>query len=91
MSKLKPLPSRVENPNGLHEKFHIQKIIGYHKAKPMYQDIGYGEEYFVLRLDDMQHNEAHLQACRAAALAYAKSISKTFPKVAEEMIKRYGL
>lgn len=89
MSKKNPLPSQVENPKGLHEKFHMQKIIGYIKNKPMYSDIGVGEDYFVLRLDEDQHNKEHLEACRLAVASYANSIERTHPKVALEMRQRY--
>lgn len=88
MSK-KQLPSQVENPKGLHAKFFIQKIVGYLRSRPIYQDIGPNEEYFPLRLDDGCKNPEHLKACRAAITTYAKTIEKSNPVLAKEIRERY--
>lgn len=89
MNKKNPLPLSFQNPNGLHSKFALQKIIGHIKNKPIFTDIKPGEEYFVLRLDDECMNREHLRACKLAIIAYANEIEKTLPKVATEIRERY--
>jgi hypothetical protein len=57
------IPFRDENPKGLHRRYQVTKLNGEH-TDPM-------ATYFVLRLDNMGRDGLHVQACRAAARAYA--------------------
>jgi len=86
------LPMQHENPNGLHVKYEIKKIVaissnypGHYKTIPVDE----GSEYFVLRLDDNQSNKAHLNACKQAILAYANAIRQFNETLADDLLKRY--
>lgn len=57
------IPPKHANPDGLHARYRVTKTDG-ETVDPM-------ATYFVLRLDDMGRDRAHIQACRAAARAYA--------------------
>lgn len=57
------IPSKLDNPNGLHQRYVISKVNG-ERVDPM-------ATYFVLRLDHFGRDGLHIAACRAAARAYA--------------------
>lgn len=76
-----PLPSMEENPDGLHQRYHVIKANG--------QPTDPQAEYFVLRLDDGGKDPNHVAACRKAVLAYAKAIKKYIPKLASDLEERY--
>lgn len=78
MSKL---PTREENPKGLHQRYQIRKANG----DPVYK----GAEYFVLRLDT-GGEEHHVDACRAAIREYAWAIRPYQTELAEDLEERYG-
>jgi hypothetical protein len=61
------IPSKEENPNGLHHKYIILKENG----EPVDKDA----IYLVLRLDNKCNDSHHLNACRDAAIQYCNSIS----------------
>lgn len=90
-----PIPSKEENPNGLHGKYKIQKFVRMESTgfgfteKPVFKDVDPGSEYFVLRLDDKQKDKVHHAACIMAVLAYAEAIKDHLPQLSEDLIKRY--
>lgn len=59
------LPTKDVNPTGLHKRYTVTKLYG----EPSHPD----DFYFVLCLDSVNVNRAHINACRAAALAYAEA------------------
>lgn len=61
------LPDPEVNPNGLHQRYNITKRNG-EPVDPM-------ASYFLLRIDGLGRDHHHRQACRAAALAYAKHVA----------------
>lgn len=78
----KPLPSRKNNPNGLHTKYIITKA----DCTPTDPRA----EYFVLRLDTYCEDPCHADACRKAVLTYANEIETHKPKLAYDIRKRWG-
>lgn len=73
------IPSKEENPNGLHQKYLVAKSDGTMVS---------GAEYFVLRLDE-NADPAHREACRNAVLEYAKCIESSLPHLADDLRNRY--
>lgn len=71
-----------QNPNGFHQKYHIQKIDG----KPLDEN----SEYFVLRLDKNGEDSKHGEACRVAIISYAESIKDYLPQLSKDLLCRYG-
>ncbi len=99
------IPTQTENPEGLHQRYYIQKIV----KNPVYgieitdtfmgldntpefllQPVDDNAEYFVLRLDENGSDPNHIKACRDAILQYAISIRKHIPQLAEDLINRYS-
>ena len=91
------LKSQLENPKGLHAKYHIQKIV--HTPNSL-ESMTYGNEWslepidpefegFVLRLDKGGH-PVHVQACRKAILTYATEIKDYFPELSNDLINKYS-
>lgn len=60
---MEKLPTKEENPNGLHQKYIVSKADG----TPIDKDA----IYFVLRVDDGAKDQGHLEACREALFTYA--------------------
>ncbi len=88
------LPTQAENEKGLHQRYHIQKIVpaddnffsrDNYKLAPVSDDA----EYFVLRLDLKGKNINHIKACRIAVNAYADAIESEIPELAKDLRKRY--
>lgn len=77
-----PIPTQAENPQGLHQRYIISKVDG--------SPLDEGAEYFVLRLDDGGGDPNHIKACREAVLCYARNIATKLPKLAQDLIERYG-
>lgn len=67
------LKTKSENPNGLHLRYIVQKADG--------TSVDDDAVYFVLRLDRGGSDKMHLQACRVAAIEYAKFV-KAHPAAA---------
>ena len=94
----KPIPTKEENPKGLHQKYFIQKIKGYKGRddffgkgiKPIFEQVDPDAEYFVLRLDNGGSDPVHIAACKKAVLTYAAEIKDHIPELAKDLIKRYG-
>ncbi len=74
-----PIPTKAENPNGFHGRYHVTKLDG--------SPVG---ECFVLRLDDTCHDQVHVAACRQAVLCYADAIESHIPGLAADLRQRYG-
>jgi len=92
MSKI---PIKEENPNGLHRRFVLRKIVGWRKDgfesfKAITKAVDPKAEYFVLRLDNGGSDPNHIEACRKAIIAYAAAIEPYIPELAKDLIERYG-
>lgn len=61
------LPTEKENPSGLYQRYVITKANG--------EPVDPEAIYFVLRIDSHGDDWAHIEACRAAARAYAAHTS----------------
>lgn len=59
------IPTENENPNGLHQRYIVTKANG----EPTGDAV-----YFVLRIDSGGDDPYHIEACRAAALAYCDQV-----------------
>ncbi|MCK5614170.1 hypothetical protein KAR91_70550 [Candidatus Pacearchaeota archaeon] len=94
------IPTKEENPKGLHAKYYIQKIVGIKRVGdnllyfPDFEfelkEVDDGSEYFVMRLDDGGSDPIHIQACRNAVLHYAEEIKDHLPELSKDLIERYG-
>jgi len=76
------LPTRDENPTGLHQKYIVTKADG--------TPVDPEAEYFVLRIDS-EADADHRWACLRALETYAKAIEPNIPRLACELIERYKL
>lgn len=76
------IPSKDQNPQGLHGRYRITKIDG--------SPVDEGAEYFVLRLDPGCGDPAHAAACRKAVMAYAAEIEPHLPHLAADLKARYA-
>jgi hypothetical protein len=95
------IPTQKENPNGLHAKYLIQKIVGweevknYHGFTPVYKavvkPVDKDAEYFILRLDIGGSDINHIVACRIGIHAYADAIEPYIPQLAKDLRERYPL
>jgi len=94
------IPTQIENPNGFHQRYHIQKVEvifdGYDlMERPKYRnelhDVDAGSEYFVMRLDDGGKDPEHIKACRIGVNAYADAIEHHLPELAKDLRERYPL
>ena len=81
------LPTREENPEGLHQRYHITKADGT-PCDP-------AAVYFVLRLDKVPNDPskrprdpAHVEACRKAVLCYADNVPPHLRMLAADL-RRY--
>jgi hypothetical protein len=75
------IPSKNENPNGLYNRYRVEKRDG--QTDP-------NAEYFVLRLDDGGSDPAHIAACRKAVMTYADEIEQHLPQLAADLRARYA-
>lgn len=96
------IPSQLDNPNGLHAKYQIKKIVSNPDYNPngewRYQrnllkavDTDPDAEYFVMRLDTRDNDINHIKACRIGIHAYADSIESTIPQLAKDLREHYPL
>lgn len=76
------IPSKHENPNGLHGRYTI--------AKADESPVDPQAEYFVLRLDSGGSDPAHIKACRKAVMTYADEIEPHLPQLAADLRARYA-
>lgn len=94
------IPTKEENPKGLHAKYYIQKIVGIKNPDGPFssfidpefelKEVDKRSEYFVMRLDNGGSDPIHIQACRNAVLHYAKEIKDHLPELSKDLIERYG-
>lgn len=75
------IPTRKENPNGLHQRYIVQKANG--------ENVDPNAEYFVLRLDKGGKDPNHLNACKSAVAQYARNIHPFIPELADDLRERY--
>ena len=75
------IPTREDNPDGLHGRYFVEKTNG--------ETMDSTAEYFVLRLDKDATDLNHLRACRAAIHAYADAIELNIPQLAHDLRERY--
>lgn len=75
------IPTKEENPNGLHLKYYISKVDG--------TPIDPEAEYFILRLDENATDLRHVNACRQAICTYAKAMQEFLPELANDLLTRY--
>ena len=83
---MKPIPTKEQRPNGLHQRFRISKIVN-GESVPVHAKA----EYFVLRLDNYGSDPNHIAACRKAIHTYADAIEATIPELAKDLRERYPL
>lgn len=98
------IPTRFENPEGLHQRYVIKKLIKDRKVlssidgePSLYEDREIelqpdeGSEYFVMRLDEGGSDREHIAACRIGVHAYAEAIEHHLPQLAKDLKERYPL
>ena len=96
--KRKKIPTREDNPKGLHQRFVIRKITGWRKQETFFgteliartKEVNPEAEYFILRLDKFGRDPKHREACRKAVLYYANEIKNHLPELSKDLIERYG-
>jgi hypothetical protein len=94
---MKQIPTQSENPTGLHQRYHIQKIVRadgpFDDGKSNYktEPTDVGAEYFVMRLDEGGKDPEHIKACRFGVHAYADAIQHHLPELAKDLKERYPL
>lgn len=76
------IKTQQENPKGLHQRYIVSKSNG--------NPVDPNAEYFVLRVDLNGSDSKHIEACRKAVITYAKNIREHLPKLAQDLIERYG-
>ena len=92
------MKTQEQNPNGLHQRYLIKKIIGWkgngdfgNPFKPIVKAVDENSEYFVMRLDEGGKDREHIKACRIGIHAYADAIEATIPQLAKDLRERYPL
>ena len=93
----KQIPTQLDNPSGLHQRYYVQKIVeangpfddGESKFKIIPTDPG--SEYFIMRLDEGGKDLEHIKACRIGVHAYADAIEHHLPELANDLRERYPL
>ena len=94
------IPTKSENPKGLHQRYYIQKVSGtithrdyfgnpYHEV--VTEEVDTDSEYFVMRLDEGGSDIEHIKACRIGVHAYADAIQHHLPELAKDLRERYPL
>jgi hypothetical protein len=92
------IPTQGDNPNGLHQRYVISKIIGFDRHEDFFgnpyftrqtKPVDSGSEYFVMRLDEGGSDIQHIKACRIGVHAYADAIEHHLPELAKDLRERY--
>lgn len=103
MVHMKGIPTQKENPNGLHQRYYVEKLAPHpRRADREYMErygvpefirvkTDPGSEYFVMRLDEGGKDREHIRACRIGIHAYAKAIEHHIPELAKDLRERYPL
>ncbi len=84
-----PIPTQLENPNGLHQKYFVKEFF-YMGKTPIETPDDPQADYFVLRLDAGQKDQEHFEACTKAIHVYAKHMAPFKPQLAKELDERYN-
>lgn len=84
------LPTKSENPKGLHKRYHIMKFAPTETDSLNLEPVAKNAEYFVLRLDKNGSDPKHIAACRKAVIVYANEIKEHLPELSKDLIVRYG-
>jgi hypothetical protein len=87
----KEIPTKTENPKGLHQRYYISKVGYTHDGKQFELECDAGSEYFVMRLDEGGSDLKHIAACRIGVHAYADAIESHLPELAKDLRERYPL
>lgn len=82
------IPTKKENPNGLHQRYSIMKV---DDSFEVVIPCDTNAEYFVLRLDTGGKDIEHIKACRIGIHAYAEAIKPHLPELSKDLIERYPL
>lgn len=99
------MKSQIDNPEGFHRRYYIQKVIVVPNPKynpgsilglqePYIEaliEVDEDSEYFILRIDTGGSDIEHIKACRIAVNAYAEAIKHHLPKLSEDLIEKYPL
>jgi hypothetical protein len=85
------IPTKTENPKGLHQRYYVSKVGYTHDGKQFELECDPGAEYFVMRLDEGGSDLKHVAACRVGIHAYADAIEPHLPELASDLRKRYPL
>lgn len=99
---MKQIPTQEQNPNGLHQRYQVKKLVrkyGYKNAIPFGKsgdemkavNTDPEAEYFVMRLDEGGKDREHIKACRIGVHAYADAIEHHLPGLAKDLRERYPL
>lgn len=93
---MEKIPTQTTNPNGLHQRYHIKKIVPIKNPKEygrQFKTVATDEnsEYFVMRLDEYGKDINHIKACRIGVHAYADAIEPFIPELAKDLRERYPL
>jgi hypothetical protein len=90
------IPTQAENPNGLHQKYYIQRIVP--EGEDFFGNPKYGlkpvdkdAQYFILRLDNGGSDPKHIAACRKAVLCYANEIKDHLSELSKDLIEKYSI
>jgi hypothetical protein len=88
------IPTHLQNPKGLHQRYYIQKINhgGYFEDGESIRNlvpVDKDAEYFVMRLDEGGKDPNHIRACRIGVNAYADAIEPFIPELAKDLRERY--
>lgn len=90
------IPTQTKNPQGLHQRYHIKKIVPIKNPREygrQFKTIPCDEdsEYFIMRLDKGGSDIEHIKACRIVVHAYANAIQHHLPELAKDLKERYPL
>jgi hypothetical protein len=96
------IPTQTESPKGLHQRYHIEKVVKnpdfgkisasvYSTPEYITVPTDEGAEYFVMRLDTGGSDLKHISACRLGINAYADAIEPHLPELAKDLRERYPL
>lgn len=79
------MKTQLENPNGLHQRYVVQKI-----ENDTIVPCDPEAEYFILRLDNQGKDLNHIAACRKAVMKYAEEIEPHIPQLAKDIREQWG-
>ena len=80
---MKHIPTQRQNPNGLHQRYRVQKI----DKNGSIRATDPSSEYFIMRLDEGGKDPEHIKACRIGVHAYADAIEHKLPELAKDLAR----